>query len=404
MDVQKTIQLVKKAQSGDKKALAALFEAHYSDIYFFALKTLKDEDLACDITQDTSIEIIKHINDLKEPAAFSGWAKKIAYSRCTRHFSKKTEVLVEEDEDGNSVFTNVAEENEEFLPEKMMEKEEFRKSIRGIVEELSEDLRATTMLFYFDEHSVREVAEIQGISEGTVKSRLSYARKAMKKGVEDYEKKHNTKLHAIPLFPLFGWLFGEEKKAGVPAAAAARIAEGVTAGSGIAVTVAKSGAPVATAGIMAKLAALPLAAKIAIPVIIAALLIGGIGAALSLGNDAPSNGDDVAANASADTNVSEDSSAESSEESSAESSEESSAESSEDSSAESSEDSSAEVSEDSSAESSEDSSAESSEESADVNTEEIMELGEVIANGILRDYVYCTNNRDSYADNLNMLA
>ena len=70
--------LVSKAQNGDKQALNDLFNASYNDIYYFALKTLRGEDLACDITQYTFIEIIKHINNLKEPAAFSSRSKKIA--------------------------------------------------------------------------------------------------------------------------------------------------------------------------------------------------------------------------------------------------------------------------------------------------------------------------------------
>ena len=47
------------------------------------------------------------------------------------------------------------------------------------------------MMYYFDEMSVKQIAEIQGVSEGTVKSRLNYARKAIKKSVESYEKKNN---------------------------------------------------------------------------------------------------------------------------------------------------------------------------------------------------------------------
>ena len=52
------IELVKAAQNGEEGALNELFNAYYNDIYYFALKTVKDENLAYDITQETFIEII----------------------------------------------------------------------------------------------------------------------------------------------------------------------------------------------------------------------------------------------------------------------------------------------------------------------------------------------------------
>ena len=62
---------------------------------------------------------------------------------------------------------------------------------------------------YFDEISVKEIAEIQGVAEGTVKSRLNYGRKSIKKSVEAYEKQHGIKLHCKGVIPLLLWLFLE---------------------------------------------------------------------------------------------------------------------------------------------------------------------------------------------------
>ena len=197
MERELLIELVTKAQNGDSSAMDELFAAFYNDVYYFALKTLKDSDLACDITQETFLEIIKTIGNLKEPVAFVTWMKQITYHQCTRYFKKKKEVLVEEDVVGLTVFDTLEDESEDSVPAEVYEKEEFRNTILEMVNNLSEEQRSAVMMYYFDEMPVGKIAEIQEVSEGTVKSRLNYARKAMKKSVEDYEKKNGIKLLCV---------------------------------------------------------------------------------------------------------------------------------------------------------------------------------------------------------------
>ncbi len=284
MDNNKITKLVVAAQKGDSNALNDLFNATYNDIYYFALKTLKNEDLACDITQDAFVAIIANLNKLKEPAAFMGWAKKVTFSKCTRYFDKKKEVLAEEDEDGNSIFDTVAEDKTEFIPDEALDQAEFKKAIHGILATLSEEQRSAVIMYYFDEMSVRDIAQVQDVSEGTVKSRLNYARKAIKSGVEDYEKKHNTKLHAIPFFPFFGWLFKGMYDGGMPMASATKVAAEVSAKSGVALSVGTASAATA-AGTTAAVGglAIPLGAKIAAGVLAAALAVGGVVAGVAFG-------------------------------------------------------------------------------------------------------------------------
>ena len=89
MERDKLISLVTKAQQGDQDALNELFNAFYNDVYYFALKTVKDDQIACDITQETFVEIINTLGNLQEPAAFVKWMKQITYHQCTRYFKKK---------------------------------------------------------------------------------------------------------------------------------------------------------------------------------------------------------------------------------------------------------------------------------------------------------------------------
>lgn len=290
MEKEKLIALVTAAQGGDGDAMNELFEAFYDDVHYFALKTLKNDELAMEICQETFLEVIETLGNLREPAAFVTWLKRIAYHRCTAYFKKKKEVLVEEDEEGHSLFDDVAEEREDFIPGEGLEKEDFKQTILSMLDTLSEEQRSAVMLHYFNEMSVADIASVQGVSEGTVKSRLNYARKAIRASVEEYEKKHGIRLHALPFFPFMGWLL-ENTSAALPMAAKEAVSAAVTAamggggavaagtataaGAGAAATATASAGASAAAVAGVKAVTIPLAAKIVAGVVAATLVVGG---------------------------------------------------------------------------------------------------------------------------------
>jgi len=264
MEKERQIALIAAVQQGDSLAANEFFSEIYNDVYYFVFKTVKDEVLAADITQETLIEVFSKIGDLRDPAAFPAWCRQIAFFQCTRYFRKKKDVIITEDEEGGSIFDTLKEDSAEFIPDEALDQKDFRKTILAFIDTLSEEQRSAVMMYYFDELSVSQIAEIQGVSEGTVKSRLNYARKAIKAQVEAYEEKNGTKLHAIGFFPFFGWLFGGEKagiSAPLGAMEKAASAAGLTATAPVAASAAVSAA---SKGIGIKIAAGALAAAVAI--------------------------------------------------------------------------------------------------------------------------------------------
>ncbi len=240
---------VAKAQSGDDQALNDLFAKTYNDVYYFALKTVKDEALAADITQETFVTIFQNLSTLNDPVAYPAWSRQITYRHCLQHLKKQNrETLVDDNEDGSNLFDAIEEDRTEFIPEENLDKEDFKKTILKIVDGLPQDQRTAVILYYYDELSVKEIAQIQGVSEGTVKSRLNYARKAIKASVESYEKKHNVKLHCAGVLPLLLWLFASDFGASAMSAATAKaVATGVSAATGTSLSVSslvKNGAKV----------------------------------------------------------------------------------------------------------------------------------------------------------------
>lgn len=203
------ISIVTAAQKGEENAVSVLYNTFYMDLHYYIMKIVKDPELAADLTQDTFIEILQTIQSLREPAAFPIWSRRIAYHKCTAHFRKRKDVLETENEEGLSVFDNLVEERDEFIPDEVLDKAELKQTIQIILDELPEEQRSAIMMRYFDEILVKDIALIQGVSEGTVKSRLNYARKAIKEAVKEYEKKTGVKLHIKGIVPLLLWLFRE---------------------------------------------------------------------------------------------------------------------------------------------------------------------------------------------------
>ncbi len=275
--------LAEKARDGDANAMNDLMGVCYNNLYYYAYATMKDEDQAADVTQDSCLEIINTIGNLREPAAFMTWAKRIVYHQCTRRFKQTVELQFDENEDGETVLDRLPDEDPGSLPEQIVEDKELQRLLQQMLSNLSAPQRSALMLYYFEHQSVGEIAHIQDTTEGTVKSRLNYGRKAMKDQVEAYEKKTGIRIHSIaPLPLLLYFLFAQEAVRASAAATGALAAIGKAISAAIGVGGAGAGAAVGASGVSAGLS---LGAKIAIGITAAVIAVGGTVAATTLGGD-----------------------------------------------------------------------------------------------------------------------
>lgn len=287
MEREKLIALVRALQQGEESAAGELYDAFYDDIYYHILKTVdSDPELAADLTQDTFMEILETIHKLEEPAAFVTWSKQIAYHKCTAYFRKRREILLDETEDGYSAFDTVEEDRAEFIPDEALDKEDFKQTIHAMISELPEEQRSALLLRYFNEISVKEIAQIQGVTEGTVKSRLNYARKAIKQAVESYEAKSGVRIHCAGVLPLLLWFFRAYRRAqgvAITAGSATAVFAAPGAATAAAGTAAAAGKAVAKTGILGgiKAFAQTLAGKIVAGVTAVAVVAGGTAAVVT---------------------------------------------------------------------------------------------------------------------------
>lgn len=194
--------LIQKAKQNDRQAQEQLVTEVQSNVYYLCKKMLKNEDDAMDATQDVLISMLTKLDQLQEPGAFKGWVNTITVNRCKRMLSKGgREIPIDEDEEGNTLLDFMEDLDEQTVPDKAVDNEETRRMIAQLVDDLPEAQRMTVLLYYYEEMSVRDIAAVMETSEGTVKSRLNYARKAIKEGVVGYEKE-GVKLYGLSPLPL----------------------------------------------------------------------------------------------------------------------------------------------------------------------------------------------------------
>ena len=284
-------ELVEQGRRGDPQARETLVRLAQNKVYYHCKKMLKKEEDAQDAAQDVLIAMLTGLDKLKEPAAFWGWVNGITANRC-RHLlsAPHTEWQIPESEEGDSLLDSVEDLDETLVPEKALDNEETRRMILDLVDALPPEQRMCVLFYYYDEMSVREIAQAMDTSEGTVKSRLNYARKSIKAGVEDYERK-GVKLYSVsPILLLLCFLRREAEGTALDGTAAAAMAgrvlaqAGSAAGAAAAETAAGGAATGASTGAGAAGTAAGAAAGISVKVV-AAVLAGAVvvgGAAVGL--------------------------------------------------------------------------------------------------------------------------
>ena len=264
-----TKELIDRARNNDQVAITELYNKTYSSVYYTVKALIKDEDAALDILQDSYIKAFKSLEQLKEPEKFKAWVKQIAHNRAIDYLRKTKPLLFSEMESTDSDTPLEFEDtNTDNLPEAVIDRDETSRLIREILNDLPDEQRAVISMFYYEQLSVKEIAEELGVSENTVKSRLNYGRKKIETKVLDLEKK-GTKLYGLAPIPFLLLLFKTQS------AQAASVAPAVSANvlSACSVKAAAVTATKASSGIIGTLKS-SLAAKITAGVLSVAVVGG----------------------------------------------------------------------------------------------------------------------------------
>ncbi|WCN36815.1 sigma-70 family RNA polymerase sigma factor [Aneurinibacillus uraniidurans] len=149
-----------QAQQGDREAFVRLIKQCETSIYKIARSILKSDTECLDAAQEAVMKAYASIRSVREPKFFKTWLIRIVMNECQRIIRQKKRVIP----------------MEEIIEQQACSTFEGDMALQDAVQALEDDLRIVIMLYYFEDLSVKEMARLLEIPEGTVKSRLTRAR------------------------------------------------------------------------------------------------------------------------------------------------------------------------------------------------------------------------------------
>lgn len=167
---------VPQARAGDPGAWDTLFRRFQLPLYAYVFELTRHEQTSLDVVQETFIAAVRHIGGLRDDGKFGSWLFSISHQKCLRHWQRKTEILCEEIPESM--------DEQEPGPDDLLIRQEQESEFMKLLEQLPPPHRSVLVLQYLEDFSLEEIARITETQIGTVKSRLHYAKKSLRKLVE----------------------------------------------------------------------------------------------------------------------------------------------------------------------------------------------------------------------------
>lgn len=179
----KYVILYQQNQS-DFEAFNEIYNFYKNKIYYFGYSFLKDNDRAEEVVQETFVRVIKQIKNLRDPNSFNSWLFRISYSIIMLHYRKENRYQPLDEGVDISYFPD---EKEDLI--KTYHNQEIIDNVKNSLDTLSDRLKITAELYYFENMKIREISDVLEIPEGTVKTRL----KLIKENLQVQLKKRGFK-------------------------------------------------------------------------------------------------------------------------------------------------------------------------------------------------------------------
>jgi RNA polymerase sigma-70 factor (ECF subfamily) len=165
-------ELISRIAAGDRLAMQVLFARHHVRVYRFVLRLVANPTNAEDLISEVFLDVWRQAGKFEARSAVSTWLLAIARFKALSALRRRSEDELD-DEAAASI------EDQADNPEVAAQKKDKGEILRQCLTKLTQEHREIVDLVYYHEKSIEEVAEIVGIPEATVKTRMFYARKKL---------------------------------------------------------------------------------------------------------------------------------------------------------------------------------------------------------------------------------
>lgn len=182
--------LVRQILNGNSNAFRFLVSKHQRLVAHIVGRIVQQREDVEDISQEVFMKVYRKLKLFRGDSKLSTWIAKIAYNTSISHIRRQ----VKNERSYDETPALVANESDETLNQKGIEREEAKKYLLEMIEELPVHYRTVLTLFHLEEFSYREIEEITEMPEGTIKSYLSRARKILKEKLEKVVEAEKTNI------------------------------------------------------------------------------------------------------------------------------------------------------------------------------------------------------------------
>jgi RNA polymerase sigma-70 factor (ECF subfamily) len=165
--------LIARIATGDRLAMQVLFGRHQLQVYRFVLRLVRNEAMAEDLISEVFLDVWRQAGRFEGRSQVTTWLLSIARFKALSALRRKRPEAELDDEKAAAV------EDTSDDPAVTLQKKDKSALLRQCLEALSVEHREIIDLVYYHEQSVEEVARILDIPQGTVKTRMFYARKKL---------------------------------------------------------------------------------------------------------------------------------------------------------------------------------------------------------------------------------
>lgn len=187
--------LMLRYQRGDRQAFALLVRRHKKPLYNFVLRRVRSTTVADDVTQDAFLRVVRNASEFKHEARFTTWLYAIARNLCVDHARKmrlrkhpSLDAPAANDDLSAPLKEQVANPHPSSDVERSATRSEVQARIVEAVDGLPDDQKEVFLLREIANLPFAEIAQVVGVGENTVKSRMRYALDRLREALSEFEE------------------------------------------------------------------------------------------------------------------------------------------------------------------------------------------------------------------------
>ena len=185
--------LVKAFVKGDQTAFEVLFKKYNRHVARLVYSVIRTPDLVEDTVQEVFLLVYRNLHKFRQQSAFKTWLYRITVNESLRQISRaqRWQPLPEQEAEPEGTHDTLVSYPGVESPERMLLQGERKALVQEGLGQLNPNQKLILSLYYMEDLSIQEISEVLSIPEGSVKSRLFYARENLKKLLDPVLGEHN---------------------------------------------------------------------------------------------------------------------------------------------------------------------------------------------------------------------